>query len=237
MPSAKFIHSLTTIKQEEVLRACLIYILSYSKMVPQLIGTLATLAGCDSKVILDTGSRKTLIMVLPHLLQPDCVSIAVSPLKCLQVTQICRMTWSLHSRDANSTIGHSIGEMGSKDRGDQSGQPRWCRMVWGMLAMHSPECTCLTALSRRPARTARYSSLPPNNSCCIKVTSHTLGKLSTRTEPLRRPLVTCPLTRCMSLHLLVCLAIMAKLLGDPLKAIWTPFNFCYPPLPLSLLWL
>jgi hypothetical protein len=96
MPLALFIHSLTTIEQEEVLRACLmIFILSNGKMVPrqpQLVGALATLAGRNSKIILGTGSGKTLIMVLPHLLRPDRVSIVVSPLKRLQVTQVCRMT-------------------------------------------------------------------------------------------------------------------------------------------------
>jgi hypothetical protein len=70
MPSVEFIHSLTTNEQEDVLRACLmIFILSNGKMVPrqfQLVGALATLAGRDSKVILGTGTGKTLIMVLPH---------------------------------------------------------------------------------------------------------------------------------------------------------------------------
>jgi hypothetical protein len=107
MPSAEFIHSLTTIEQEEVLGACLmIFILSDGKMVPrqpQLVGALATLGGHDSKVILGTGSGKTLIMVLPHLLRPDRVSIVVSPLKRLQVTQIRKTTRSSHSRDANIT--------------------------------------------------------------------------------------------------------------------------------------
>ena|ERR1700683_16288 len=106
-PSAKFIHSLTTIEQEEVLRACLmIFILSNGKMVPQqpqLVGALATLASHDSKVILGTGSGKTLIMVLPHLLWLDHVSIVVSPLKHLQVTQVCGTTRSSHRRDANIT--------------------------------------------------------------------------------------------------------------------------------------
>jgi superfamily II DNA helicase RecQ len=84
----------------------MIFMLSDGKMVPrqpQLVGALATLAGRDSKVILGTRSGKTLIMVLPHLLQPDRISIVVSPLKCLQVTQVRRTTRSSHSRDANST--------------------------------------------------------------------------------------------------------------------------------------
>jgi len=99
--------------------------------------------------------------------------------------------------------------MGSEDSGDQPGQPRWCGMVWGMLVMHPAECTCLTASSRRPARTAGYSSLLPNNSCCIRVTSHTSGELFARTEPSTRPSSTCPSTKHMSLCLLVCLVIMA----------------------------
>ncbi|KIM84982.1 hypothetical protein PILCRDRAFT_87305 [Piloderma croceum F 1598] len=72
---------LTIIKQEEILRAWLIiFILSD-------VRALVTLAGYDSKVILRTNFYKTLIMVLSHLLQQEHVSIVVSPLKRLQVTQ------------------------------------------------------------------------------------------------------------------------------------------------------
>ena len=119
--------------------------------------------------------------------------------------------------------------MGSKDGGDQPGQPRWCGMVRGTLVMCSPECTCLTASSRRPARIARYSSLPPNNSCHIKVTC--FRRVVRKNRAFNRTI------KHMSSHLPVCLVIIAKLLGDQLTAIWTPFDFCYPPLHPSLLWL
>jgi superfamily II DNA/RNA helicase len=60
-------------------------------MVPrniQLQAALASLAGYDSKLISGTGTGKTLTIALPHLLQPDRVSLVVSPLKHLQVTQV-----------------------------------------------------------------------------------------------------------------------------------------------------
>ncbi len=57
----------------------------------QLKAALATFEGQDSLVIADTGSGKTLIIALLLLINsvPDRISITVSPLKRLQVTQVC----------------------------------------------------------------------------------------------------------------------------------------------------
>ncbi len=57
----------------------------------QLKAALASYEGQDSLVIAGTGSGKTLVIALLLLINsvPDRVSITVSPLKRLQVTQVC----------------------------------------------------------------------------------------------------------------------------------------------------
>jgi hypothetical protein len=93
MPPADFIQSLTAGDQAEVYKACLlVFLISGSRIVPrklQLLAALATLAGYDSEVISGTGTGKTLAMAIPHLLHPEHVSLIVSPLKRLEVTQVC----------------------------------------------------------------------------------------------------------------------------------------------------
>ena len=91
-PTVDFINSLSAGQQADIFKACLIvFLLSNGHMVPrkiQLQAALALLAGYDSKLISGTGTGKTLTIALPHLLQPDRVSLVVSPLKRLQVTQV-----------------------------------------------------------------------------------------------------------------------------------------------------
>jgi len=93
MPPADFIQSLTAGDQAEVYKVCLlVFLISGSRIVPrklQLLAPLATLAGYDSEVISGTGTGKTLAMAIPHLLHPKRVSLIVSPLKRLEVTQVC----------------------------------------------------------------------------------------------------------------------------------------------------
>jgi superfamily II DNA helicase RecQ len=64
--------------------------LSGGIMVPrelQLRAALAEIAGFDTSVMSGTGTGKTLIMGIPHILDPGCVSFVISPLKRLQVSQ------------------------------------------------------------------------------------------------------------------------------------------------------
>ena len=102
MPPADFIQLLTPGNQAEVYKACLIvFLISGSQIVPrklQLLAALATLAGNDSEVISGTGTGKTLAMAIPHLLHPERVSLIVSPLKRLEVTQVCIFTVIMHVR-------------------------------------------------------------------------------------------------------------------------------------------
>ena len=57
----------------------------------QLEAALKSLHGCDSVVIAGTGQGKTLCIVIPLLLHPSTMSIMISPLKRLQMMQVC--TW------------------------------------------------------------------------------------------------------------------------------------------------
>ena len=121
-PAVDFVNSLSADQQADVFKACLIvFLLSNSHMVPrkiQLQAALASLAGRDSKLISGTGSGKTLTIALPHLLQPDRVSLVISPLKRLQVTQVRGSTRLLvlvieisgrsqHSKDGGQRLSRS----------------------------------------------------------------------------------------------------------------------------------
>jgi superfamily II DNA/RNA helicase len=103
MPSAEFLNALSPNERAIALRACLIvFILSESTMVPrqlQLQASLAELAGFDSTIISGTGSGKTLAIAIPHIIQPQRVSFVISPLKRLQITQVCLFVIVIHSDD------------------------------------------------------------------------------------------------------------------------------------------
>lgn len=75
------------------LRACLVvYTITLGKFIPrvfQLQATLETMRGRDSIVIAGTGSGKTMCIVIPLLLEPNCISVTISPLKRLQMMQVC----------------------------------------------------------------------------------------------------------------------------------------------------
>jgi hypothetical protein len=79
------------------LQACLIvFIVTRFTIVPrvfQLQASLAILNGRDNIITAGTGSGKTLCLLVPILLRPDSISITISPLKRLQVTQV-RITGS-----------------------------------------------------------------------------------------------------------------------------------------------
>ncbi|KAJ8456448.1 hypothetical protein ONZ45_g18718 [Pleurotus djamor] len=74
-----------------VLRACLlVFLYTNRRIVPrefQLHASLAAHLGRDSVIIAGTGSGKTLCIAIPVLLNPSKISIVISPLKRLQVTQ------------------------------------------------------------------------------------------------------------------------------------------------------
>lgn len=76
------------------LRACLaVYTITLGKFLPrvfQLQATLETMRGRDSIVIAGTGSGKTMCIVIPLLLEPNCISVTISPLKRLQMMQVCQ---------------------------------------------------------------------------------------------------------------------------------------------------
>src|ERR1700683_4304767 len=85
MPAAEFINALSLSERTDVFKACLIiFVLNDCTMVPrqlQLWAALTELAGFYSTLISGTGSRKTLAMVIPHILRPKRVSFIISPLK------------------------------------------------------------------------------------------------------------------------------------------------------------
>ncbi|KAH0828138.1 hypothetical protein J3R83DRAFT_3826 [Lanmaoa asiatica] len=88
----EFIATLSEIDTVDALRASLIvHHLSSHAIVPhdfQLQASLAILHGKDSIVTAGTGSGKTLCQLIPLLLRPNTLSITISPLKRLQVTQV-----------------------------------------------------------------------------------------------------------------------------------------------------
>ncbi|KAG1901029.1 P-loop containing nucleoside triphosphate hydrolase protein, partial [Suillus fuscotomentosus] len=58
----------------------------------QLEAVLATLNGQDTIITAGTGSGKTLCIIIPMLLRPGTISMTISPLKCLQATQVLEST-------------------------------------------------------------------------------------------------------------------------------------------------
>ncbi|KAF8552163.1 hypothetical protein OG21DRAFT_1511808 [Imleria badia] len=76
----------------DALRACLVvFIVTRFTIVPrvfQLKASLAILNGLDGIITAGTGSGKTLCLFIPILLRPNLISITISPLKRLQVTQV-----------------------------------------------------------------------------------------------------------------------------------------------------
>ena len=76
----------------DALRACLIiHRLTSGTILPrifQLQASLAILNGTDTIVTTGTGSGKTLCQLIPMLLRPNTLSMTISPLKRLQVTQV-----------------------------------------------------------------------------------------------------------------------------------------------------
>lgn len=80
----------------DALRACLmIYALSSNTIIPrifQLQASLTILNGRDTMITTGTGSGKTLCLLIPMLLRPQSISITISPLKRLQMTQVSVIT-------------------------------------------------------------------------------------------------------------------------------------------------
>jgi hypothetical protein len=89
---AEYIESLDHEDKLEAIRACVIvWVLTEGRVIPrvfQLKASLATLHQRDSVIIAGTGSGKTLCLLIPLLLCPDSISLTISPLKRLQLTQV-----------------------------------------------------------------------------------------------------------------------------------------------------
>ena len=89
----EYISTLLNQDQTDTLRTCLlVYILSSSTIVPrifQLQASLTTLNGKDAIITAGTGSGKTLCLLIPILLHPGTISLTISSLKRLQMTQVC----------------------------------------------------------------------------------------------------------------------------------------------------
>ncbi|KAG1891422.1 P-loop containing nucleoside triphosphate hydrolase protein [Suillus subluteus] len=87
-----YIQSLSDKDKIDALRACLlVYIITATMIVPrefQLEAVLATLNDRDSVITAGTGCGKTLCLILPIILRPDTISMTISPLKRLQITQV-----------------------------------------------------------------------------------------------------------------------------------------------------
>ena len=87
-----YIQTLNAEDKIDSLRACIIvHNITSGKIVPrpvQLQASLALLHESDVLITAGTGSGKTLCLLLPMLLRPRSMSITISPLKCLQATQV-----------------------------------------------------------------------------------------------------------------------------------------------------
>ncbi|KAJ7448715.1 P-loop containing nucleoside triphosphate hydrolase protein [Mycena latifolia] len=92
LPSRNFLLSLSPAECGKALRACLlVYSLTRGKIVPhqgQLEASLASMSGRHSSVIARTGYGKTLCIAIPLLLQPNTITLTISPLKRLQRMQV-----------------------------------------------------------------------------------------------------------------------------------------------------
>jgi len=88
----EYLETLSHQDKVNALQACLIvYQLTSHTIVPrvfQLRASIAMLSGNDTVITAGTGCGKTLCQLIPLLLRPDTISITISPLKRLQVTQV-----------------------------------------------------------------------------------------------------------------------------------------------------
>jgi len=104
----QFLDTLASNEQSNALKASLIiYVLSGNIMVPrelQLQAALAEIAGFDTSVMSGTGTGKTLIMAIPHILYPRRVSFVISLLKRLQVSQGVLQNWFVAFARANEAL-------------------------------------------------------------------------------------------------------------------------------------
>ena len=87
-----FIATLNDEEKLDAIRACLVVsLLTDGHIVPrvfQLQASLAMLRRQDSDILASTGSGKTLCMLIPIILRPESITITISPLKHLQMTQV-----------------------------------------------------------------------------------------------------------------------------------------------------
>ncbi|KAF8158781.1 P-loop containing nucleoside triphosphate hydrolase protein [Mycena galopus ATCC 62051] len=92
LPPRSFLLTLSPDDCVKVFRACLlVYSQTRGKIVPlqgQLEASLASMSGRDSFVIARTGYGKTLCIAIPLLLEPNSVTLTISPLKRLQTMQV-----------------------------------------------------------------------------------------------------------------------------------------------------
>ena len=106
---------LETLNHEDKLQAiwaCMIvWVVTKGCVIPhvfQLKVSLAMLHQCDSLIIASIGSGKTLCLLIPLLLCPQSISIMVSPLKRLQLTQVRWFMMLTISQTFHCTIGARI---------------------------------------------------------------------------------------------------------------------------------
>ena len=100
LPDTNFMDSLTEKQRMETLRMSIIcWKTSGYSIFPrqyQIEASLAMLQGQDTIIDIGTGYGKTLCMILPLLLQPNSISIVISPLRRLQILQVEEFTrWGL----------------------------------------------------------------------------------------------------------------------------------------------
>lgn len=88
----EYLESLNHEDKLEAIRACMIvWVVTEGRVIPhafQLKASLAMLHQQDSVIIAGTGSGKTLCLFIPLLLSPKSISVTISPLKRLQLTQV-----------------------------------------------------------------------------------------------------------------------------------------------------
>ena len=87
-----YVATLTKHEKTDALQACLmVALIIHFTIIPrpfQLQASLSILNRQDSIITAGTGSGKTLCLLIPISLRPNSISITISPLKQLQVTQV-----------------------------------------------------------------------------------------------------------------------------------------------------
>ena len=127
-----------TRENTDALQACLmVALIIHFTIIPrpfQLQASLSILNRQDSIITAGTGSGKTLCLLIPISLRPNSISITISPLKQLQVTQV-RVEHVYHYYNTWSSMpaGCRVREVWNQDRRNQWRHIKWSQALEGKI--------------------------------------------------------------------------------------------------------